>query len=373
MVPIKILIVEDEQLVADDLRETLEYLGYVVPALAATGEDAIVLVESLQPDLVLMDIRLAGEMDGVEASVAIQSRFHVPVVYLTANADRATLERVKATQPFGYIMKPFDEKILSTTIEIALSRHQAEVEVQKALSAAQADKQVAESQSELKSHYLYMAAHEFRNPLTTIRLGAEILKHYSSQMPEENKQTQINRIQSATDSLIYLLEDILTLGETESGKIECDPAQMDVVSFCQEQIEALQVTNPEQYTLTFSVHGDYRFACLDEKLLWHLLHNLLSNAIKYSPAGGVVSLTLFWEEDSICFEVKDQGLGIPEEAQAKLFEPFERARNVGKIPGTGLGLAIVKQCVDLHGGTISFESAVGQGTTFVVRLPYVRS
>ena len=369
MVPIKILVVEDEQLVADDLRETLEYLGYVVPALVATGEDAIVMVEALQPDLVLMDIRLGGEMDGVEASFKIQSRFNIPVVYLTANADRATLERVKATQPFGYILKPFDEKILSTTIEIALGRYQAHFEVQKALSIAQADKQIAQSQSQMKSQYLYMAAHEFRNPLTTIRLGSEILKHYSNQLPKEKIQKHIDRIQSATDSLIDLLDDILTLGQAESGAIQCNPAPMDVVIFCQEQVEALDLAVGEKHEMQLSVIGEQRIAYLDEKLLWHLLNNLLSNAIKYSPEGGIVSLTLSWEEKNICFQVQDQGVGIPKESQAKLFEPFQRARNVANIPGTGLGLAIVKQCVEMHGGTISFESEVCRGTTFVVRLP----
>ncbi|MEC4815720.1 MAG: ATP-binding protein [Scytonema sp. PMC 1069.18] len=370
MAPIKILIVEDEQLVADDLRETLEYLGYVVPDLVATGEEAILIVESKQPDLVLMDIRLAGKMDGVEASEQIQSRFNVPVVYLTANADRATLERVKGTQPFGYILKPFDERILSTTIEIALSRHQAETEVQKALSITQTDRDTVASQSQQKSHYLYMAAHEFRNPLTTIRLGAEILKHYGDKMPEDKKQNHINRIQSATDSLMYLLEDILTLGQAEVGKIQYDPVPMDIVTFCKEQVDAMQLTAGKQYILKFVVHGEQRIACLDEKLIWHLLNNLLSNAIKYSPLGSAVTLSLFWEEDSICFEVKDQGIGIPKESHAKLFEPFQRASNVGKIPGTGLGLAIAKQCVDMHEGTISFDSVVGQGTTFFVRLPF---
>ena len=371
MIDMRILIVEDEQLVADDLRETLEYLGYSVAALVASGEDAIHKVESVQPDLVLMDIRLAGEMDGIEASVAIQSRFQVPVIYLTANADRSTLERVKATQPFGYILKPFDERILATTIDIAVSRHQAEVDVQKALVAAQAQKQAAESQTQLKSQYLCMAAHEFSNPLAAIKLGTEILKYYGDQMPEQKKQNQIKRIESAMKTLTHLLEEILTLGQAESGKLECNPAQMDVVSFCQEQVAVMQLSAPEQHTLTFSTDSEHRVACLDEKLLWHLLNNLLSNAIKYSPAGGVVSLRLCWEEDTICFRVQDQGIGIPIEAQAKLFEPFHRAKNVGKIPGTGLGLAIVKQCVDLHGGKINVESAVGQGTTFVIRLPII--
>jgi signal transduction histidine kinase len=368
---LKILIVEDEQLVADDLRETLEYLGYTVLSLAATGEEAIALVGIEAPDLVLMDIRLAGEMDGIEASKEIQSRFHIPVVYLTANADRATLERVKATHPFGYILKPFDEKILATTIEIAFSRHQAEVEVQKALLIAQEDKQAAELENKQKSHYLYMAAHEFRNPIAAIRMGAEILKNYSNQMTEDKKEKYFQRIEYATNSLNQILEDILTLGQAESGKLQCLPIEMDIVNFCQEQIEALQISVGNKYNLKLSVMGESQIIYLDEQLMWHLLNNLLSNATKYSPMGGVVSLTISFEDDAVYLSIKDQGIGIPTEAQSKLFEPFQRAANVGKIPGTGLGLAIVKQCVDLLGGKIECKSILGQGTSFIIQLPFV--
>lgn len=366
---IRILIVEDEQLVADDLRETLENMGYCVPDLVTSGEDAIFKAQSLQPDLVLMDIRLEGEIDGVEASQKIQSSFNIPVVYLTANADRATLERVKASHPFGYILKPFDEKTLSTTIEIALSRHQAEVEMQKAMIIAQVGKQDAVSQSQIKSQYLYMAAHEFRNPLAAIKLGTEMLKYYGSQMPDDKKQNHLKRIELATDNLTDLLEDVLTLGRTESGKLIYEPTQIDVVNFCKDMIESLQMTRGEGYIFNLFTIGDKQPVFLDEKLLWHLLDNLLSNAIKYSSLGSNIALTISWEQDIICFKIKDEGIGIPKEAITNLFEPFQRASNVGNISGTGLGLAIVKQCVDLHGGTIDIESIVNEGTTFTVRLP----
>ncbi|MHC5612691.1 MAG: response regulator [Nostoc sp.] len=199
MNPIQILIVEDEQLVADDLRETLEYLGYNVPALVASGEEAIFIAETLQPDLVLMDIRLKGEIDGIEASLKIQSRFNIACVYLTANAARSTLERAKTSQPFGYILKPFDQRILATTIEIPLSRHKAEIGVKKALVAAKTNQQIAESKSQVRSQHFYMAAHKFRNRLTTIRLSLEMLKAYGAQMSEQRKQNHINGIDSATE------------------------------------------------------------------------------------------------------------------------------------------------------------------------------
>ncbi|MEH1913636.1 hybrid sensor histidine kinase/response regulator [Nostoc sp.] len=369
MNPIKILIVEDEQLVADDLRETLEYLGYNVPALVASGEEAILIAETLQPDLVLMDIRLEGEMDGIEASLEIQSRFNLPVVYLTANADRATLERAKISQPFGYILKPFDERILATTIEIALSRHQAEIGVKKALVAAKTSQQIAESKSQIKSQHFYMAAHEFRNRLTTIQLSTEMLKAYGDRMSEQRKQNHINGIDSATHSLTNLLENILTLGRSESNSFVFNPIPIDVVTFCAEIAESLRLTLKDQYEISFLADAESCIACLDEQLLWHLLNNLLSNAVKYSSKGSTVSLSLTCEENSVCFQVTDQGIGIPVESQAKLFEPFQRASNVATIPGSGLGLAIVKRCVDLHKGKIYLDSTLGKGTSFLVRLP----
>ena len=121
----RILIVEDESIVALDIQDRLESLGYEVPATVASGEMAVELAGVLDPDLVLMDIHLQGQMDGIEAAEQIRQRFGMPVVYVTANADHPTVQRAKLTEPFGYIIKPFDERELHTTIEMALYKHQA--------------------------------------------------------------------------------------------------------------------------------------------------------------------------------------------------------------------------------------------------------
>jgi len=126
MTKAQIIVVEDENIVALDLRNRLTSLGYNVPAVAASGEDAIAKAAQHRPDLVLMDIKLKGQMDGIEAAEQIRSQFHIPVVYLTAYADDATLQRARITHPFGYIIKPFEERDLSATIEMALYRHEME-------------------------------------------------------------------------------------------------------------------------------------------------------------------------------------------------------------------------------------------------------
>lgn len=122
----RILVVEDESIVALDIQERLESLGYEVPATVGSGEKAVDQAGMLRPDLVLMDIQLQGRMDGVEAARQIRQRFDIPVIYLTANADHPTVQRAKVTEPFGYVIKPFEERELHTNIEVALYRHQAE-------------------------------------------------------------------------------------------------------------------------------------------------------------------------------------------------------------------------------------------------------
>ncbi len=130
MVSTKILVVEDERIVALDIKSSLENLGYAVPAIASSGEAALKKVAETQPDLVLMDINLKGDMDGVETAEKVRANFNIPVIYLTAYADNNTLQRAKVTEPFGYILKPFEEKELNISIEMALYKHQKERQLQ---------------------------------------------------------------------------------------------------------------------------------------------------------------------------------------------------------------------------------------------------
>ena len=122
----QILVVEDENIVAKDVENRLKNMGYKVPAVSATGEDAIMKAEEHRPDLVLMDIMLKGTMDGVTAAEKIRHQFNIPVIYVTAYSDQSTLDRAKISEPYGYLLKPFEERELHSTIEMALYKHKME-------------------------------------------------------------------------------------------------------------------------------------------------------------------------------------------------------------------------------------------------------
>ena len=126
MSPIKVLVVEDESIVALDIQHRLRAMGYAVVGLALTGPEALELTERTEPDLILMDIRLKGPISGIETAELLRAKRDLPVIYLTAYTDQATLERARISEPFGYVVKPFEDRELNITIEIALYRHTVE-------------------------------------------------------------------------------------------------------------------------------------------------------------------------------------------------------------------------------------------------------
>ena len=223
--------------------------------------------------------------------------------------------------------------------------------------------------SELKSRYVSMAAHDLRNPLAVIQTAIDIVRHYGDRLTEEQKQTRYAHIQTNIKVMLDMLNDILTIGQVESGKLTFDPAPLDVVAFCQSVSTETSQTAGAATHIVFDSRGDCSTAHLDAKLLRHILGNLLSNAIKYSSENQPVTFMMDCEPNQITFHIQDRGIGIPKEEQSRLFEAFHRASNTVQIPGTGLGLAIVQQSVELHGGTITFESEEGCGTTFTVIIP----
>ncbi|WP_421655452.1 ATP-binding protein [Leptothermofonsia sp. ETS-13] len=223
--------------------------------------------------------------------------------------------------------------------------------------------------NDLKSRFVSMVSHEFRTPLSVVVLSARLLERFHKVAPEEKQLLYLDRIQTAAKQMTQLLDDVLFLGKTELGKQEFQPSPLELVQFCRDLVEEMQLTISSGHVIHFICQETSLSVCMDEVLLRHILTNLLSNAIKYSPANRNIHFELTRQQSWATFQIQDQGIGIPEIDRQQLFESFHRGSNVGKIPGTGLGLAIVHQSVQLHRGTISVESQVEVGTTFTVCLP----
>jgi len=223
--------------------------------------------------------------------------------------------------------------------------------------------------SELKSRFVSMASHEFRTPLSTILSSADLIEAYKREEQQSKRERHTNRIKSSVANLTGILNDFLSLSKLEEGKIMEHPVSFDLNDFCEDVLDQMQGLLKADQHIRHEMTVDPPVIILDKKMLKNILFNLLSNAIKYSDAGTVIDCRIDRRKDNLIVVIADEGIGIPEEEQQHLFTQFFRARNVENIQGTGLGLNIVKRYVELMGGSISFESKLGEGTTFTVFIP----
>ncbi len=221
----------------------------------------------------------------------------------------------------------------------------------------------------LKTNFVSMVSHEFRTPLGIIMSSAQILTDYGDELGADERSEQLTSIHRNVRRMASLMDEVLLLGRVEAGRMEFKPGPVDLDGLCRRLADEVLSATDARCPIVLSPPAASAEACLDERLLNHVFTNLLSNAVKYSPAGAPVQFRCATDGDEIVFIVHDEGMGIPEADQPSLFQAFRRGRNVENIPGTGLGLTIVKRCLDLHGGHIRIDSAVGRGTTVTVRVP----
>ena len=223
--------------------------------------------------------------------------------------------------------------------------------------------------NELKSRFVSMASHEFRTPLSTILSSVSLVQKYDAPENEEKREKHIIRIKSAVNNLTGILNDFLSLDKLETGKVENNPVEFDVVKFSEEMTEEMQAVAKKGQSVIYKHSGKNTIVVADKHILKNILHNLLSNASKYSGEGTEVSFNTFSDKTKLKIEIRDNGIGIPEEEKQHMFERFFRAKNAVNIGGTGLGLNIVKKYTELLNGEIGFESKAGEGTTFTLIIP----
>ena len=223
--------------------------------------------------------------------------------------------------------------------------------------------------SEMQTRFISTTSHEFRTPLSAVLSSTELLQRYGAKWNDDKKKEHYNRIIESVEYLTKLLDDVLTISRSETGKISFKSESVDLfqlISDCEKDNKSL-LTEKHEFRLNYNLEEkEYN---LDRKLMRFIFSNLLSNAAKYSPEGGKIEMTINQNQQQLIIEICDEGIGIPLEEVDKIFDSFYRTKNTGTIEGTGLGLAIVKRSVNLHGGEIKVKSELNKGTTFTVTIP----
>ncbi len=223
--------------------------------------------------------------------------------------------------------------------------------------------------NEMKSRFVSMASHEFRTPLSAILSSASLISKYDKTEDNEKRLKHINRIKSSVTNLTLILNDFLSVGMIEEGKVYANYSLFNLKDLHNDCVLEISVIKKENQKIIAGFEGLEKEVYLDKQMVKNIYLNLLSNAIKFSEDFKEITLLTKVSETEINIVIRDQGVGIPEEEQKKLFERFFRGRNVLNIQGTGLGLNIIAKYIELMAGTITFKSELNTGTTFTITLP----
>ena len=222
--------------------------------------------------------------------------------------------------------------------------------------------------NDLKSRFVSMASHEFRTPLSTILSSISLLAKYTTTEDQHKRDKHIDRIKSSVKTLTDILNEFLSLGKIEEGKVDIKADSFDLKEFFSDTIYEMNVLLKPGQEINYT-HIGTPITYTDSNLLKHVVVNLISNAIKFSPENSIIHIISKIENDITSLKIIDQGMGIPKSEQVHLFERFFRASNVTNIQGTGLGLHIVGRYVDLLNGTIHYSSELEKGSTFNITFP----
>jgi len=414
----RILVVEDEGIVAHDLESALTELGYAVPATVATGEDAMARARDLRPDVVLMDIRLPGAIDGIQAASSLREQHDIPVIYLTAHSDDETLRRAMQTEPMGYLVKPFSAAQLRCAIEIALHRREINCRLQKRqqwlastlgrvegdpaaadaaprvsylnlvaetlagwrLGEAEYERRLAEHVEELEAanreleNFTYGVARDLRGPLRGIDgLSQSLIEDHAANLGPEGLRTlrqvreTAGRMRQVIDNLLVLsIDDLLLLSRVSTTEPRRDT--VDLSRIATGIAAQLRESTPER-TVKTVIEKDIRIEG-DAALLRIVLENLLGNAWRFTAEAEHARIefgAIDKDGERVCF-VRDNGVGFDMKHADRLFLAFERFDPANAFEGNGLGLAIAQRAIGRHGGRIWAEGAPGRGATFYFAL-----
>ncbi len=284
------------------------------------------------------------------------------------NLLRQKIELEKISQDIRKLNAELEGKVEERTLILKEALQKLEQSQKELNETLEKEKQL----NEIKSRFVSMASHEFRTPLSTILSSATLVSKYPSAEEFEKREKHIRRIRDSVNHMNELLEDFLSLGKLEAGKVGIIVSLFTVKEFIEDVIDEMKTQLKKGQEIFFTYSGQTDFTT-DKRMLKNILLNLLSNAIKFSGEEKPVYLDCENKTDSLFVTIRDEGLGIPEEDQPHLFTTFFRAKNVSAIQGTGLGLPIVKRYASLLGGDIQLKSRLNEGTVVLVKLPGMKA
>jgi signal transduction histidine kinase len=373
LLDVRVLIVEDEAIIAHDVALMVEELGYSVAGIASSAKTAVAFAEKDLVDIVLMDIRIKGDVDGINLAAQLRQTYRLPVVYMTAHTDDVTLERARATEPFGYIAKPLTSADIKVALSIALQRHRIQWKAEERESSLRAAiENLEQSQHHLTRSTKMLSvlteaiAGDFRDPVHAVRVSAEALAAQNRTNGCEDGSQHLLAISDGCRHIDLLIESLMEYFRASS--VERKGAQPIQAS------GPLRTAMEKLSSVIESSHavidiGEMPSVLVHPVALTLIFQNLLANSIKFcGDRSPLIFISAQQAGDFWQFTVKDHGVGFDALQAERIFQLFQRAHG-RDYAGTGLGLAICERLVTEHGGKIWAESQQNEGAQFHFTVP----
>jgi signal transduction histidine kinase len=375
----RILVIDDEPGIREACRRVLSAEGFHVD-VAEDGQTGLRTVQDGGLDLVLLDVMMPG-VRGIDLIAPIHAYDPEIVCVIITGFGNVELAVDAIRQgAYDFINKPFTADDLTLRVKQGVERRRLSLESRRCLLAEQESRQLNEEKAHLeeinraKTSFVRLVTHELRAPIAAIQSYLRLI--LDGYVPPEREREIIARAELRAQEQLALISDLLELSRLQDGPASAKASMAnlgDILRDVVQQFEGQASQKSQRLEVSISCGLPPVRVMADQfKSVWV---NLISNALKYTPESGAISVRLVCHDEDIVGEVTDTGIGIPVEAQEHLFSEFFRAQNAKEFTGqgTGLGLAIVKQVIERSGGTISFTSQEGKGTTFRFTLPVVDS
>lgn len=371
----RILVIDDETGIREGCKRALSPQGYLVET-AENGEQGLQKVHSNNFDLVLIDIMMPG-ISGIDLiSLIHQYDPEIVCIIITGYATVELAVRAIKQGAYDFLTKPFTTDELFLAVNQGLERRRLSLETNR-LQAIEAEAQrLAAEKARLeeldkaKVAFIQLVTHELQAPISAISTYLDLM--LNEYIPPDQLREYLERAQDRAKEQLNLISDLLEFGRLKEIKSTKKPGLVKVDDILKKVIRQLEPQVAEKkIEFVTDITSGVDPICMAADQVTSIWTNLISNAIKYTSPGGKIHILLKQEDSEVMGQVKDTGIGIPDDAKGQIFSEFFRAKNAKtlNISGTGLGLAIVKQIIEKAGGKIWFESELGKGSAFTFVLP----
>jgi len=373
---IKTLVIEDSESDAALNIRALEKAGFEVSyQIVTTAQEMNDALERVSFDLVLSDHNLPQFNSPAALAIFVRKKLDIPFIVVSGAIGEETAVNLMKSGAHDYVMKsnlsrlgPAVERELRDA-EIRRTRKQMEVQIEVLYRKEKLHRQKLQEEAEVKNLFIDVLAHELRNSVTSIVVSSDLLQE-SGDLQEQMRNKLIANINDSARLLTKRLDGLLDFARFSRGTFSLNRETVNLQDFVVSVASRIKPSlEKRKQELVLDIDHEKSEVNFDSSRIEQVITNLLSNASKYSPENTLITLKAGKQEKGIFFEVMDQGVGISEEDQKKLFHPYYRVRSSSRVSGTGLGLAVSHKIVEAHGGRIEIISRPGQGSTFRVILP----